>query len=329
MDRALFWYSLFNTPGVGPKTLLKIATAVEGYNLRELPPDAQIDELMRLPEVARILREHPIADHEDEFQARWNGLQELGVKLIYPGVDQYAQQLLVYCDKFGVSPVLFARGCNKLLSARSIAVVGSRAATDQTLEITSKIAYDLAGEGFNIVSGYAKGVDTAAHLGALEAGGTTTLALSHGILQLTTKPPLEEFNWDSNVLALSQFSPDDKWHPGNAFARNRLICALSTAVLVIEAGPERDSNGKMSGTYDTAKVARRMGIPVFVLDHAQFGPQPQGNASLIETGGIVVEMETAANAISKYLATNVSSDRIHRSKDSETQLSLFRDSHGG
>lgn len=153
------------------------------------------------------------------------------------------------------------------------------------MHITRNLAGELAGKGINIVSGYAKGVDSAAHLGALEAEGTTTLVLSNGIKHLRQKRAFKEFNWDQDVLAVSQFDPDTPWQAWNAMARNQLVCTLSNGVVVIESGPERDTQGKMSGTFNTAKTALDLNRPLFVLDPNCLDAPPKGNKTLIELGG--------------------------------------------
>ena len=141
----------------------------------------------------------------------------------------------------------------------------------------------------NVVSGHAKGVDSTAHLAALEANGTTTLVLPYGINELRQKREFKKYNWNQDVLAVSQFSPDARWLARNAMIRNRLICALSKAVVVIESGPERDAKGKMSGTFDSGKTALDMKLPLFVVDPAYFENPPKGNADLITLGGCTLD----------------------------------------
>ncbi|GAI86296.1 unnamed protein product, partial [marine sediment metagenome] len=71
-----------------------------------------------------------------------------------------------------------------------------------------------------------------------------------------------------------------------AMARNKLVCAMSKAIVVIASGPERDNQGKMSGTFDAGKSALKMNIPVFVLSPQVLKPTPKGNIDLIDLGGI-------------------------------------------
>ena len=92
------------------------------------------------------------------------------------------------------------------------------------------------------------------------------MVLPYGIKELRQKSAFSEFDWQRDVLAVSQFDPDVKWLARNAMARNKLVCALSKAVVVIESGPEKDSQGKMSGTFNTAQTALSMNLPLFVLN---------------------------------------------------------------
>ena len=201
-----------------------------------------------------------------------------------------------------ISPILFVKGKRKYLNLDSVAVVGARQVSNKGSDITRKLASDLAQAGINVVSGYAQGVDSAAHLGALEAEGTTTIALPYGIKELRRKKAFKEFNWERYVLAVSQFDPSVKWLARNAIGRNKLVCALSKAVVVIESGPERDEHGKMSGTFNTAKTALDMGIPLFVLDPSYLDNPPKGNISLIALGGIRLDAVNGAEQIDKRIS---------------------------
>ena len=88
--------------------------------------------------------------------------------------------------------------------------------------------------------------------------------------------------------------------------RNKLVCALSKAVVVIESGPERDSRGKMSGTFNTAQTALSMNLrvklPLFVINPECFDNPPNGNANLIDLGGERLDPDGAAETISKRIS---------------------------
>ena len=109
--------------------------------------------------------------------------------------------------------------------------------------------------------------------------------LSNGIKQLRQKSAFKKFNWNQDVLTVSQFDPDTKWSAWNSIERNQLVCALSKAVVVIESGPERDTQGRMSGTFITAKIALDLNLPLFVVNPSCLDNPPTGNAALIALGG--------------------------------------------
>ena len=239
---------------------------------------------------------------EDSNKAyiKWEDVEKQGVEVIYSSFPDFpVHHLKTYLLE--IAPPVFIKGQRELLTAAGIAMVGARAVSDTGIRIARLLAGKLASAELNIVSGYAKGVDSEAHLGALDAKGTTTIVLPCGIKQLYQKSAFKAFDWQNKVLAVSQFDPDAKWSARNAMARNKLVCALSKAVVVIESGPERDSQGKMSGTFNTAKTAMRMGLPLFVLDPKCFDNPPQGNVDLIKLGGKCFDPVSGAEEVVKYM----------------------------
>ena len=100
---------------------------------------------------------------------------------------------------------------------------------------------------------------------------------------------------------VSQFDPDTEWSAWNTLERNQLVCALSKAVVVIESGPERDTEGKMSGTFITAKAALDLNLPVFVVDPSNLNNAPKGNADLIALGGYNFDPINGASEIVKHI----------------------------
>jgi DNA processing protein len=230
----------------------------------------------------------------------------------------------VYLDN--ISPVLLCQGQLALLSSDGVAIVGSRNVSTQGLEAARMLATDLANLGKNIISGYAKGVDTEAHRSALEAEGTTTIVLSYGIEEFQKKRDLQDIRWSQqDILVISQFAPDTKWNAGNAMARNKTVCALSNGVVVIESGKERDEDGKMSGTFDAAKIALELGIPLFIVSPTYFETPPAGNADLIRLGGIEITPSTGAEEIVKFKPDKDTLDkRVQKYKDvMSEQLEFF------
>ncbi len=287
-----FWFRLFKTPDIGPKTLAAVAKILEAENLNpEMLPCNQNDLSEQFPKLAKILTGKIREEDREDISAAYEQLKEQGIGIIYPGHPDFPPQLLE------ISPVLFTKGQQKRLTSDSVTIVGARDVSDKGIRITRKLSDELVSNGINIVSGYAEGVDAEAHLSALAAGGTTTLVLSDGIKQLRQKSAFKQFNWDRDVLAVSQFDPDTKRHLWYALARNQLVCGLSKAVVVIESGPEQDAQGKMSGTFYTAKTALGMNLPLFVLNPNSLDNPPKGNADLIALGGYRLDAVDGAKEI--------------------------------
>lgn len=280
INRDYFWFRLFKTHGVGPKLLASIAKILKAENLNpEMLLLNQSDLSEQFPKLAKILKDKIRPEDRKKVAEQYEDLKRQGVDIIYPGHPDFPAQLLE------IAPILFVKGERKRLTSDSITIVGARDVSDEGTRITRKLAGEFVGKGIDIVSGYAKGVDAEAHLGALAAGGTTTIVLSNGIKQLRQKSAFKKFNWNQDVLTVSQFDPDTKWSAWNSIERNQLVCALSKAVVVIESGPERDTQGRMSGTFITAKIALDLNLPLFVVDPSYLDNPPTGNAALIALGG--------------------------------------------
>ena len=296
ISRDYFWLRLFKTRGIGPKLLVSVAKTLEAENLNpEVLPLNQSELSVQFPKLAKILKGKIREEDREKVFAAYEQLKKQGIDIIYPGHPDFPPYLLE------IAPILFVKGEKKRLRSDSVTIVGARDVSDKGIRITRNLSGELVGKRINIVSGYAEGVDLEAHLGALEAGGTTTLVLSNGIKHLRQESAFKKFNWNRDVLAVSQFDPDTEWFAWHALARNQLVCALSKAVVVIESGPERDTQGKMSGTFNTAKAALDLNLPVFVVDPSNLENAPKGNADLIALGGHSLDPATGAAEIAKHI----------------------------
>ena len=317
VERDYFWFQLFKTRDIGTKSLIKIAKILEKKNAtHEISSWNHSDLLMQHPELAEFFSKIREED-ENEVREEYEVLKGNNVDIIYPSHPD-----LPPCS-LKIAPILFIKGNRRLLASNGVAIVGSRNVSDKGICIAGKIAAELANEALNVVSGYAKGVDSKAHLSALAAEGTTTIVLPYGINELRQKRALKEFDWQREVLAVSQFSPDVKWLARNAMVRNNLICTLSKAVVVIESGPERDAQGKMSGTFNTAQTARRMKMPLFVINPECFDNPPKGNKDLIDLGGERLDPDGAAETISKRISAANTKPRGIEEQSSPKQLEFL------
>lgn len=162
-----------------------------------------------------------------------------------------------------------------------VALVGARAATPYGQRVATTLARDLAAVGLAVVSGLARGIDAAAHRGALEAGGRTLAVLPAGLDHVT--PPhhraLAAEIAERGAL-FSEYESGPPWGPGAFVRRNRLIAAHSSAVVVVEAG-------ETSGALSTARWARKLGRPLFAVPGDVDRPGSRGCLALLRAGARV------------------------------------------
>jgi DNA processing protein len=324
---AFAWYRLFQAEGFGPKAMYTIWKALQesGLPLERLFEMERPDFESRFPSLGkgRLKRAGFDALHaqdEDKLYEEYQNLRDDGVEIVHPGHPLCGEKLLGLVE-YGAFPILFCKGRISLLKSQGVAIVGSRNASEEGMRIARQFAADLALAGENVVSGYAKGIDTSAHEGALEKDGTTTIVLSHGILQFSKRKVFDKLVREENVLVVSQFHPGEGWSAGNAMIRNRLVCALSKAVIVVECGAEMGEDGNMSGTFDAGKTALQMKIPLFVLSPDSFKKPAAGNKALIDRGGIEIQpKDGVAGALQDH---EVASKKRKESTGTGEQLALF------
>ena len=179
--------------------------------------------------------------------------------------------------------VLWARGMPETLARPAVAIVGSRAATPGALTIARQLGRDLAEAGFVIVSGMARGVDAAAHLGALDAEGATVAVLGSGadVVYPREHVPLAARIAASGAIA-SELSPGTEPKRGHFPLRNRIISGMSRAVVVVEAS-------EMSGSLITARMANEQGREVLAVPGNVLSGKNRGSHKLIRDGARIVE----------------------------------------
>ena len=179
-------------------------------------------------------------------------------------------------------PRLHVRGTLVAEDALAVAIVGSRGATPYGIEVAERLAADLASRGVTIVSGLARGVDTAAHRGALAAHGRTIAVLGHGIdlLYPPENRPLADAIEESGAV-VSQFPHGTPPGRGNFPARNRTIAGLALGVVVVEAA-------ERSGALITAGAAADFGREVFAVPGRITSATSAGSHGLLRDGATLV-----------------------------------------
>lgn len=281
------WFRLWRTKGIGPKAIAFAYNYLhdKSISILELAGSNRFKLAKNFPELEKPIISRLDPKDKDALIDEYNKVKNTGLTIIHPESEYYPKNFIKYVERIGVSPIFFCKGNLSILKNGGIAVVGSRNVSHEGLMLTKEIAAKLTKRLKNIVSGYARGVDTAAHIGALEAGGTTTLVLSYGIGEFKIKKEFRDYDFNTNVLVVTQFMPYEKWKARSAMTRNKLVCALSEAVVVIESGPEKDEKGRMSGTFDSARTALKMGNRLFVLSPSILKEKSVGNRDIIKIGG--------------------------------------------
>ena len=202
-------------------------------------------------------------------------LTKVGARLVPFGAAAYPARLAALVD---AAPLLGVRGDPASLAIPFVAIVGARAPTRLGLDLARQLAHDLAEHGIGVVSGLARGIDAAAHRGALDAGGVTVAILGCGPEQVYPREHAklaEEIAVRGAVLSeLPVGAPPAKHHFP---LRNRLISALARAVVVVEARAR-------SGSLVTARHAADQGRDVLAFPGAVGAPTSEGPNQLLRAG---------------------------------------------
>ncbi len=205
---------------------------------------------------------------------------EHGVQLIAWGDAAYPAARSAIVDP---PPALWLRGRAEALGPRAVAIVGSRAGSAYALAVAERLAADLAARGVVIVSGLARGVDSAAHRGALSARGMTVAVLGSGadvVYPAEHRSLAREIEADGAIVSelVPGTPPQKQFFP----LRNRIISGLVRAVLIVEAGEK-------SGSLITARCALEQGREVLAVPGNVLSGRNRGGHALLRDGAKIVE----------------------------------------
>ena len=270
------WIELSLVPGLGSGRFRSLLSAF-GLPANVLGATrAQLSRVVPESLAAAILERSRGA--EIERALRW--AEGSGRSVLTLADAAYPRQLLEIPDP---PPLLYVAGSVALLSAPSLAVVGSRNATPQGLQNARAFARSLSEAGLAIVSGLALGVDSEAHRGGLEGRAATIAMLGTGIdVVYPQRNRSLAAEISSRGAMVSEFSLGAEPHAGNFPRRNRLISGLARGCLVVEAALE-------SGSLITARLAADQGREVFAIPGSIHSPLSKGCHALIKQGAKLVE----------------------------------------
>lgn len=272
-----YWIGLKAVPGIGNVTFRRL---LEVFDTPEAVMNAPADELAVVkgvsPVIATAITGGAWRRFADEESAR---LEQSDSTLVTFVSADYPKALFETHDP---PPFLYVRGRLRG-SEPAIAVVGSRKATATGLTVTGRFAAALARNGVAIVSGLARGIDTAAHQGAIQAEGRTIAVLGSGVD--TVYPPENRKLFEQLAetgAVVSEFSLGTLPLAENFPRRNRIISGLSQGVLVVEAAEN-------SGSLITARYALEQGREVFAVPGSIAAASCRGSNRLIKQGAKLVD----------------------------------------
>jgi DNA processing protein len=265
-------------PGVGPRILTAL---LERFGDSKGVLSASAPQLASVPGVGpKLVHAIGTASHFVDVDSVVRWCTEHDSKIVCRGSAGYPNSLEDLPD---APPVLFVRGEILADDEIAVAIVGTRHATTYGLKQAEHLAYALAKAGVTVVSGLARGIDAAAHEGALDGGGRTIAVLGSGLGQIY---PSEHQGLAKAIAAdgavISEYAPDAKPRGGMFPQRNRLIAGLSLATLVVEA-PDR------SGALITARLASEQNRDVLAVPGPVTSRASRGCNQLIRDGAILVQ----------------------------------------
>lgn len=294
---------LIRTENIGPITF---------YRLLDQFGSARM-ALEHLPDMARkggrrkAFKIFSVADTETEITA----LQEIGAHMVFWGTSAYPP-LLAHIDD--APPILFIRGHLHLMAKKAVAVVGSRNASINGRRFAQSIAQALGEAGYLVVSGMARGIDTAAHLGAMPSG--TIAALGGGV---DVVYPRENTDLYNNLIetgaVCSEVTIGTTLQARHFPRRNRIISGMSRAIVVLEAGAK-------SGSLITARMALEQNREVFAVPGPPQDPRVKGSNALIRNGAYLTETADDVLQVLSDMSANAFSEGRRRAVNTQPMLSL-------
>ena len=260
---------LVRSPGIGPVTfrqlIARFGTAAAAL--------AAVPDLARRGGGAP-----PRLFSRDDAEREIAQVEKLGAKYLALGQGLYPRLLAELDD---APPLLIARGELGLLDRQAVAIVGARNASAAACRFARGLAHDLGQNGLVVVSGLARGIDSAAHDGALESG---TIGVVAGGIDVFYPPENEERQKAlfERGLVLAEMPPGTEPRARHFPYRNRIIAGLCAGTVVVEAAPR-------SGSLITARLAAEAGREVMAVPGSPLDPRAQGCNQLIRDGATLIQ----------------------------------------
>jgi predicted Rossmann fold nucleotide-binding protein DprA/Smf involved in DNA uptake len=257
-----------------PASELRTPSALFGLEARGIA-----DSLGVSPEAADRLAQ--LLSRGGQLAVEIDRLSTRGIWLITRADDGYPA-LLRSRLKATAPPILFGAGNPSALGGRSVAVVGSRDADEASTAFATALGRSCARNGLTVVSGAARGIDSAAMLAAADGGGAAIGVVAEALERAARRADFRAHLVDGELTLIAVKHPAAGFSVGDAMGRNRLIYSLAEAAVVVASG---DSGGTRAGALENLKAGW---VPLFVREDPD---APSGNRELLAAGGLPVTRE--------------------------------------
>ena len=311
--QGIYWLALALTPGLGPTRIKKL---IENFGTGERVFNASLTELEATGILAVSAQSIATGKSMELAQEECGKVVEAGARIISLSDPEYPPRLKEIYDP---PVILFVKGSVEVLAQPGIAMVGTRHPTPYGSGMAERLSTDLAARGLVIISGLARGIDTASHRGAVAAKGKTVAVLGTGI---DVMYPKENTRLTEQIVAMggaliSEFPVGTFPAPQNFPIRNRIISDMSAGVLVVEAA-------EYSGTRITSRLALEQNRDVYAVPGNVTNKNSWGPNTLIKQGAkLVATWEDVWEELPPDIQAALSS-RQNESIEPET-ASLFPD----
>ena len=276
--KIFFWLALSRVPGVGNVIYKRL---IEKFHDPENVFHSDPHELKKVegirPTTIKVITKNFRGN--DWVNKELDQIEKQGITILTLNDELYPHILKTIYDP---PPILYVKGEIQQKDSLSLAIVGSRSASTYGKDIAQRLAQSLTRRGFTIVSGLARGIDTAAHKGALKAGGRTLAVFGSGIDVIY---PRENKSLAEKIIkngaVISEFPFGTPPEAAHFPSRNRIISGLSLGTVIIEASFR-------SGSLITARLALEQGREVFAVPGNIDSPWSKGTNRLIKEGAKLI-----------------------------------------
>jgi DNA protecting protein DprA len=317
-ENEIFYIQVQIAKGLGAVTFRKIIHFLKNNQLqpsefKDLQESAMRNEVgLSESQIAALIGSRKQA--EDLFIVLLNK----GIKIIGYLDDLYPSKLKKTLGEQAPF-VIYAQGNLEILEGKAVGFCGSRNASTKGEWVATMASSEITKHGFVVVSGNARGIDTCAHSASLINGGKTIFVAPEGILNFSPRFESRKFIHLDNAVILSEFKPNESWSIQNAMQRNKTICGLSNAMILVQSG-------KTGGTFEAGNFALQANIPLFVAEYSDSDISGPGNPYFIEHGAKPIRKRPSDQMLNlDSLFENVDEHFQKPYYHPEIQASLFSD----